>query len=116
MTADRAEDRILVGNRFLDVRWMEHVPCDNGEVCMPSGQGKRIAREGGDIVSLVQRLFNQASTSDAGGSKDCDMHIASLHVPRGVLLLKQRCWIPWNEVSVAARTTLEASLLALRGS
>ncbi len=69
MTADRAEDRILVGNRFLDVRWMEHVPCDNGEVCMPSGQGKRIAREGGDIVSLVQRLFHQALTGSSSGSE-----------------------------------------------
>ncbi len=83
---------------------------------MLGGHYRRVAREGRDVISLVQGLFNQASTSDAGGSKDCDVHNASLHVPRGVLLLKQRWWLPWNEVYVAARTTLAGSLLALPGS
>ena len=69
MTADRAKDRILVGNRFLDARFLEHVPGDNGEVCMPGEQGKRIACEGGDIVSLGERLFHQALTGSSSGSE-----------------------------------------------
>ena len=70
MTADGTEDRILVGNRFLDVRWIKHITSDNGEADVLDGQGERIAREGGDIVSLIQGLCNQASTSDSRSSHE----------------------------------------------
>src|SRR6266699_376692 len=102
MTADATEHRILVGNRILDARFLEHITSDNGEADMLSGHRGRVAREGRDVVSLIQGLLNQASTSEPGSSKDHDMHNASLHVPRGVLLLKQRWWLPWNEAHVAA--------------
>ncbi len=116
MTADGTEDRILVGNRFLDGRWIKHITSDNGEADVLDGHYSRVAREGRDVVTLVQGLFNQVSTSDAGSSKDHDMHSVSLHVPCGALLLKQRCCVHWNEGYVAARTTLEVSWLALPGS
>src|SRR5216683_2576096 len=109
MTADGTEHCILVGNRILDGRWIKHITSDNGEADMLNGHYSRVAREGRDVISLIQGLFNQVSTSDPGGSKDHDAHIASLHVPRGVLFLKQISWILWNEAYVAARTTLEVS-------
>src|SRR5258708_39723161 len=115
MTADGTEHRILVGNRILNCCWIKPITSDNGEAGMLSGHSSRVAREGRDVVPLVQGLFNQASTSDPGGSKDYDMHNNSLHIPRRMLLLKQRCEIPWNEGYVVARTTLEVSWLALQG-
>ena len=69
MPADRAEDRILISDCLLDGSFLEHVSCGNGEACMPGGQGKRVAREGGDGISLIQRLFHQALTGGSGGSK-----------------------------------------------
>src|SRR6266567_8714249 len=47
---------------------------------MPGSQSKRVAREGRGVVSLIQGLFNQASTSGPGGSKDHNMHNDSLPV------------------------------------
>src|SRR5579859_840983 len=87
MTADRTEDRILVGNRFLDGRWIEHIPFDNGEACMLSSHKGRVACEGSDVVSLIQGLFNQAATSDTGSSKDHDMHNGSFSITRWILIL-----------------------------
>jgi hypothetical protein len=81
MTADSTEHRILGGNRFLDGRFLEHIPSDNGEADMLSGDFRRIAREGRDVVSLIQGLFHQASTRGPGGSKDHNMHNAFLPVP-----------------------------------
>jgi len=88
MTADGTEHRILVGNRFLDGSFLEHITSDNGEADMLSGHSSRVAREGRDVVSLVQRLLHQASTGSSSGSKDHDMPNDSLPIPCGVLLLK----------------------------
>src|SRR6266481_504582 len=74
MTADSPEHRILVGNRFLDARFLQYIPFDDGEADMRSWHRGRVAREGCDGVSLIQGLFHQASTSAPGGSKDHDMH------------------------------------------
>src|SRR5947209_6912798 len=61
MTADGTEHRILVGNRFLDGSFLEHITSDNGEADMLSGHSSRVAREGRDVVSLVQRLLHQGT-------------------------------------------------------
>ena len=76
MTANGTEHRILVGNRCLYTRRSEHIPSHNGEVFMLS-QGKRIAREGGDIVPLRKRQFHQALTGRSSGSKDHEFHASS---------------------------------------
>src|SRR5712691_7621721 len=117
MTANATENCILVGNRFLNACFLGHIPSDNGEAGMQSWHRGWVAREGCDVVSLIQGLFNQASTSEAGGSKDHNMHEflppCSLW---GVSAAPQIYEILWNEASVAARTTLEGSWLAPRGS
>src|SRR4030088_1688608 len=94
MTADGREHRILVGNRILDGSFLEHIPSDNGEADMLSGDFSRIAREGRDVVSLIQGLFNQASTGGPSSPKDHNMHNAFLPVPSFcVAPAPQRWWL-----------------------